>query len=201
MDFYSLLEEVQTIARNGLHYAENPYDIERYRRLLSLAEVQYNQLLEIPAQEIKQRFAAELGQITPKVGADAAIFNEQGQILLMQRVDDHKWCLPCGWVEPNEAPDVAAVRETWEETGLRVEVSELVDVFSRPASAKYGPHAMIAVVYLCRVVGGTLTLSHEGLALKYWPLEAVAAYEWHGIHRQYAMAAYQCWRNGQHSGF
>jgi len=57
------------------------------------------------------RFDAELGSITPKLGADAAIFNEKGQILLMERTDGSGWCLPCGWVDANERPVDAAVRE------------------------------------------------------------------------------------------
>jgi hypothetical protein len=40
---------------------------------------------------------AEVGYITPKIGADTAIFNERGELLLMERVDGTRWCLPCGW--------------------------------------------------------------------------------------------------------
>ena len=36
MDILSLLDEVQTIARNGLLFSENHYDRERYERLLDL---------------------------------------------------------------------------------------------------------------------------------------------------------------------
>lgn len=195
MDILSLLEEIQIIARNGLNYSENPYDLERYQRLLELATYTYSGMFSLPNDEIMQRFAAEIGYITPKVGADAAIFDEQGQILLMQRADDQKWCLPCGWVNPNESPMEAAVREAKEETGFEVEVIELVDVFSRKAGADYGPHSMIAVVYLCQITGGERRLSHEGLDLKYWPLEAVD--DWHGIHQQYARTAYLHWQRWQ----
>ena len=33
MDILPLLDELQIIARNGLHYSQNPYDRERYERL------------------------------------------------------------------------------------------------------------------------------------------------------------------------
>lgn len=195
MDIFTLLEELQGIARTGLNFTENPYDRARYEHLLRLAAAEYSGLLSLPEDGIRARFAAELGQITPKVGADAAIFNERGEILLMLRADDRKWCLPCGWMEPNESPAETAVREAREETGLQVEVVQLVDVFARRASARYGPHSMVAVVFMCRVMGGELTLSHEGLDLRYRAVGSVADDEWHGIHRQYAEAAHRLWQS------
>ena len=191
MDIYALLDELQTIARNGLTFATDSYDRERYERLLTLATQTYAELLDMPADETRTRFAAELGYITPKVGSDAAIFNERGEILLMDRVDGSGWCLPCGWVEPNERPIDAAVREVREETGLEVEVKQLVGVFTRMPSGRSGPHTMIAVVHLCEVVGGELTLSHEGLDLRYWHIDEMD--RWHATHERYARAAYAMW--------
>lgn len=198
MDILALLEELQTIARNGLTYATNHYDHERYQRLLELSAVHYEHLLDIPAAEVRQRFAAELGHITPKVGGDAAIFDPEGRILLVKRSDDGRWCLPCGWVEPNESPMEAAVRETREETGLEVRPLTLVDVFTRKANTGHGPHTAVAVVYLCEIIGGTLQGSHEGLDVGYWRLEDVPA--WHELHEQYATAAFAVWLKQNGSG-
>ncbi len=191
MDIFSLLEEIQAIARTGLHYTSGVYDRERYERLLNLAAGQYQELLDLPEEEVKARFKAEIGSITPKIGADAAIFNDQGQILLMDRVDGSGWCLPCGWVEVNERPVDAAIREVREETGLEVMAKQFVGLFTRPASAQNGPHSMVAVVHLCEVVGGQLTLSHEGLDLKYWSIDTVE--NWHATHEIYARAAHRMW--------
>lgn len=198
MDILALLEELQTIARNGLTYATNHYDRERYQRLLELSAVYYQNLLDIPAAEVRQRFAAELGHITPKVGGDAAIFDDEGQILLVKRSDDGRWCLPCGWVEPNESPMEAAVRETREETGLEVRSLTLVDVFTRKANTGHGPHTAVAVVYLCKIIGGSLQGSHEGSDIRYWRLEDVPA--WHELHQQYATAAFALWQKRIGSG-
>jgi ADP-ribose pyrophosphatase YjhB (NUDIX family) len=183
---------MQNIARNGLNYAQNPYDRERYEKLLALTTQSYGELLALPSDEIRAMFAAELHHITPKVGADAAIFNEKGEILLMERIDGSGWCLPCGWVEPQERPCDAAVREVREETGLEVEVKQLVGVFTRMPSQRFGPHTLIAIVHLCEVVGGQLKLSHEGLDLRYWSIEEMT--NWHGIHEKYARAAYKMWQ-------
>ena len=189
---FSLLDQIQHIARNGLNYAQNSYDRERYEKLLSLTAESYADLVDQPAEKIRELFLAEAGHITPKIGADAAIFNERGEILLMERVDGSGWCLPCGWVEAQERPWETAVREVWEETGLVVEVKQLVGVFTRMPSQKFGPHTIVAVVHLCKVVGGELTLSHEGLDLRYWPIDEM--FNWHGIHEKYARAAYVAWQ-------
>jgi ADP-ribose pyrophosphatase YjhB (NUDIX family) len=192
MDISPLLDELQTIARNGLTFTTNPYDKERYERLLGLATLYYGKALDLPPDQVKQKFAAELGYITPKVGGDAAIFDESGNILLVLRTDDQQWCLPCGWVEPNESPAQTAVRETKEETGLEVRVLHLVDVFTRLPNIGYGPHTAIAVVYLCEIVGGRLQLSFEHTAARYWNIEEVSA--WHELHEQYARAAFKVWQ-------
>lgn len=191
MDPYALLDEIQTIARNGLLFATNPYDRERYTRLLELATQAYSELLAVPDEAVRTRLLREIGYITPKVGADAAIFNDDGHILLMERADGSGWCLPCGWVEPNEKPAEAVVRETREETGLEVVVKRLVGVFTRMPSQWNGVHTMISVLHLCEVIGGDLTLSSEGLSLRYWPIDEVE--HWHATHEQYARAAYRVW--------
>lgn len=193
MNIFSFLDEIQTIARNGLYYASGHYDRERYERLLTLATQAYAELLTIPDEVIRSRFLNELGYITPKVGADAAIFNHHGEILLMERADGSGWCLPCGWVEPNEKPVEAVIRETREETGLEVVATQLVGVFTRLPGGLNGPHTMVAVVHLCEVVGGELTLSPEGLALRYWAIDEVQ--NWHATHQQYARIAYQMWQS------
>ncbi len=195
MDIFPLLDELQTIARNGLNFTTNPYDRERFERLLALATRYYGQVLDCPPQDIRQRFLAELGYITPKVGAEAAILDREGRMLLVRRADDGLWCLPCGWVEPNESPEEAAAREVQEETGLEVVPRHLVGVFTRKPNIGHGPHTAIAVVYLCEVTGGTLRTCHEVTEARYWRIEDVPA--WHELHRMYADAAHAAWRRRQ----
>jgi ADP-ribose pyrophosphatase YjhB (NUDIX family) len=176
-----------------LRYPTSEFDRERYERLFEIAAQTYSQILEVPNQAIRERFVAELGHITPKVGTDAAIFNANGEILLMERADGSGWCLPCGFVEPNESPSEGVVRETLEETGLVIKVQQLVGVFTRKPSAQMGPHTTISIVHLCAVVAGELETSHEGQALKYWPIDEMK--NWHTTHEILARAAHQLWRS------
>src|SRR5687767_10021748 len=91
----------------------------------------YGKALDMPASEVRARLQGELGSITPKVGADAAIFDEEGRILLVQRSDDRCCGLPAGWVDPNEAPANTVRREAREEMNLEVDPVQRVDVTFR----------------------------------------------------------------------
>lgn len=193
MDIFSLLDTLQTIARNGLHYATNEFDRERYEHLMKLATQAYSELLDVPDENIRKRFLNEIGYITPKVGTDAAIFNERGEILLMERADGSGWCLPCGFVEPNETPVEGIIREAREETGLEIKVSQLVGVFTRKPGAQMGPHTTICIVHICEIVDGQLKISHEGLTLKYWSIDEMK--NWHATHEIFARAAYKMWKS------
>ncbi len=194
MDILPLLNEIQSIARTGLNYTDNPYDRERYEHLLELASRYCGESIDRPAEYVLDRLRRELGHITPKVGADAAIFDQDGQILLTLRAtDDQKWCLPCGFVEPNESPLDAAVRETLEETGLEVRPLRLVDVFTRLPSAENGPHTVVSVVYLCEIVKGEIHLSHEVADVRFWQIEAVK--DWHRDHAKFATRAHAMWKD------
>ncbi|MFB3820043.1 MAG: NUDIX hydrolase N-terminal domain-containing protein [Candidatus Methylomirabilales bacterium] len=192
MDIFPLLDELQALARTGLNFTDGVYDRERYQRILGLVAQYYAQALDLPEPEVRQRLSGELGYITPKVGAEAAVFDEEGRILLVQRADDARWCLPCGWVEPNESPEEAAVREAWEETGLTVKVRRLVGVFTRKPEHGFGVHTAVAVVYLCDRVDGSPKLSHEVLDMAYRRLEDVS--DWHELHERYAAAAHAVWK-------
>ena len=50
--------------------------------------------------------------------ASVAVFDAHGRLLFGRRRDDGKWTLPGGHMEPGEAPEHAAKRELWEESGI-----------------------------------------------------------------------------------
>jgi len=53
------------------------------------------------------------------VGARGVILDESNRLLLIQRSDNHRWAIPAGAMELGESMEECAIRETWEETGLR----------------------------------------------------------------------------------
>jgi 8-oxo-dGTP diphosphatase len=94
-----------------------------------------------------------MGKIS--IGATAVVVKD-GKVLLTKRRDYPVWVLPGGAIEFGESPDQAAVRETLEETGLVVEVTRLIGVYTRVSAADRTDHGF---AYLAEIRGGTLT--HE----------------------------------------
>jgi len=71
----------------------------------------------------------------PEIAAVGAIAIRDGALLLVRRghaPSRGRWSLPGGRVEPGETPQDALVREIAEETGLIVEVGDLVGEVVRP---------------------------------------------------------------------
>ena len=60
-----------------------------------------------------------------QTGAAIIIINEQGQILLQERTDRNKWGLPGGCQDLGENLKDTAIREAYEETGIKLDPNEL----------------------------------------------------------------------------
>lgn len=94
---------------------------------------------------------------------------EEGKVLLTKREDFEVWCLPGGSVEEGETLAEGAIREAKEETGLDVELTRLVGVYSRMGG---GMHDVHAVLYTARQVGGALkTQPNETIEVAYFPFD------------------------------
>ena len=195
-DVFGLLDEVRAIARTGLHYSENPFDRERYERLLELAAHEYAERSGVDATEVRARFDAEIGHITAHIGVDAAVFDDQDRLLLVHRADDRKWGLISGWEDTNEPPWKTAVRELHEEAGVDARVDQLVGVFFRAARAGEHPHGTVSVLYLCSITGGRLQPQpHEVLEVAWRHVDEIPPAEWHHHHEHLARAALDAhWR-------
>ncbi|HCK66196.1 MAG TPA: NUDIX hydrolase, partial [Anaerolineae bacterium] len=71
------------------------------------------------------------GQI--RIGCCAVIFDSKREkVLLTQRTDNGRWCLPGGAMDSGESASEACEREVFEETSLKVKAKRLIGVYSNP---------------------------------------------------------------------
>jgi 8-oxo-dGTP pyrophosphatase MutT (NUDIX family) len=126
----TICRDIVEIAEEGVLETADPYNVERFEHLGELAA-------NVTAESIGyQRFAPfELHPSAAATGAEIAIRDEVGRVLLIQRSDTGQWAIPGGACEVGEDWAATAVREAGEETGLRLDPADLalVDVFDNRA--------------------------------------------------------------------
>ena len=95
--------------------------------------------------------------LEPKLAAVVLIAID-GKLVLVRRANEPalgEWSFPSGYVDRGEAVEDAAAREVREETGLEVEVTRLLGVYSR------ADDPVVLAAYAAEVVGGVLQAGDE----------------------------------------
>ncbi|MCE5317251.1 MAG: NUDIX hydrolase [Parachlamydia sp.] len=90
---------------------------------------------------------------------------DKKSVLLIKRCDVPVWVLPGGGIEPGETPEQAVMREVWEETGLRVALTQ--------KSGEYLPINRLSSpthVYECAIRDGMLRTGCETSDIAFWPV-------------------------------
>ena len=107
----------------------------------------------------------------PAVGV-AGVVIEDGRILLVRRGPNATrsglWCIPCGYLDYGEDVREGAVREVAEETGLVVEVGDVLWVasnFHDPAKLTVG------IWFEANVAGGVLRAGDDAVEAAFFDLE------------------------------
>jgi ADP-ribose pyrophosphatase YjhB (NUDIX family) len=167
------VRRLQALAEAAQHYARNDYERDRAEKLLDLAAEITAEHSTLSASEARAAFTAQPGYVTPKVDVRGAVFRD-GQLLLVRESVDGGWTFPGGWADVGEEPHVAAEREVFEESGLRVNAVRLVGVYDANRVEGSLPlfHAY-KILFLCEVVGGEPATSSETSEVGFFPLDAL----------------------------
>jgi len=158
-------EGLAAIARTGLGFTESLYERERFEEILrvaadirSVADEGIGDQLD--AVGLVEEWMGQVGRgvpgyVTPKVAVGAAVGNERGELLLIQRADSGVWLYPTGWCDVGYSAAEVVVKEVQEETGIEVEAERLIAVLD---GLRLGMTRvpLYSLVFSCRAVGGTL---------------------------------------------
>ena len=82
-----------------------------------------------------------------QTGAAIIIRNEKGQILLQERTDRDKWGLPGGCQDLGEDLRVTAVREAFEETGIKLEPDKIILIDTLSGESRKNSYPNGDIVY------------------------------------------------------
>lgn len=107
--------------------------------------------------------APKANSLVPACGVLAV--GDDGSLLLQRRRDTGQWAIPMGKMELGETPTECAVRETEEETGVRVETTGILGVYSDPGHIVAYTDGEVRqeyeVILLGRAVGGAPAANDE----------------------------------------
>ncbi|MBN1430654.1 MAG: NUDIX hydrolase [Anaerolineae bacterium] len=108
---------------------------------------------------------------------------QDDRVLLVRRAvipERGKWAFPAGYIDYDDDPRQAAVREVLEETGLEIHITRVIDILGRDRTP--GAKTSIAILFEGEVVGGVLSAQDDAseaafFALEDLPTNELAAFE------------------------
>ncbi len=157
-------ETLSGIARTGLGFTESLYEQERFEEILKVAadiRAEADGQGDDPeAGGLVQEWMDTVGKgvpgyVTPKVAVGAAVGNDRGELLLIQRADSGIWLYPTGWCDVGYSAAEIVVKEVQEETGIIVEPVRLIAVLDG-LRLGFTRVPLYSLLFYCRAVGGEL---------------------------------------------
>lgn len=158
------LKRMQAMARTGLTYTENPYDVERYEEMRETTNALLAELSNAKLDQVQFHFdQLDDDYPTPKVDVRGVLIQD-GKLLLIQEKSDAKWAMPGGWCDIGYSPSENVVKEVFEESGFKVKPVRILAVWDKakhdhPEDLRY----VYKINFLCEISGGELKVGHEAL--------------------------------------
>lgn len=124
----ALAKELRAIAAYGLNFAQNPFDEERYRAVLSVSARLEAMTMGGEAQSLLENYQRNAFALSAMPSVEAVVL-QGDKILLVHRKDDNLWCLPGGITDPGETLAESTLRELREETGIVGHIQTLLGIY------------------------------------------------------------------------
>lgn len=159
---FEKIQRVQALAEIGLEFSKNSYDRERYQELNEISLQMLTHITDVPVEKIVPVLMEKNGYKTPKVDVRAVVFNDKNEILLIQEKADNCWAMPGGWADIGYSPAEVAVKECFEEAGLKAEPLKLLAVLDKqkqkmPPAFEY----VYKIFLLCKKLNDNIAVGAE----------------------------------------
>lgn len=197
-------DKLRDISALGLRFAKDIYDHDHYGAVQNIAMAMAAMATGETMERMEPLRVPIFSRPTPFVGGDGAVIDDDGCLLLIQRADNHQWALPGGALEVGETPAEGAVREVFEETGVRCTPVTLVGVFDSQLLPVPTPHHMYMFLFLCRPseseVVSPASHSHEVLDMGWFADDDLPA-DLDPRHATRIPEAFRVWRGDERAYF
>jgi ADP-ribose pyrophosphatase YjhB (NUDIX family) len=135
-----------------------------------------------------------IAYVNPRLVVTTLPVTPDGELVLLRRGIEPgrgSWAQPGGFLEVDETVHQAAIRETFEETGLVVEPGEIIGLYTRLEAA------VVTIAFESKVVGGTAAPTREALEIATFAPEAIP---WSGLAFRTTMWMLRDWLDRRHPG-
>lgn len=196
---YLIADEMRGMATLEKRFATDPYIAERAHKMMVLA-ARLAALVDTAHDEAQTLSAftnPDLFRASPAVGADAAVFNPQGEILLIRRQGDGTWAMPGGISEIGDTPAETAVKELWEEAGLRGGVRRLLGVFDAQRWGSLSPIHHLSFVFEIECDHLVPAPGLEATEARFFAASDLPAHNMHPSHTRRVPRVFEAWKNGE----
>ncbi len=146
-------DKLRDISAMGLRFCKDFHDREGFQQVQDVAIEMLAFAVDEPLEQVEPLRAPIFGRPTPFAVGDAAVIDDAGNILLIQRADNQLWAMPGGALAVGETPAEGVVREAFEETGVRCEPVALVGVYDSRLCGTPTRHQLYQFVFLCKPLG------------------------------------------------
>ncbi|MFE3195934.1 NUDIX hydrolase [Nocardia sp. NPDC059240] len=119
--------------------------------------------------------APAANSVRPSAGA---FVRRDDAVLLICRSDNGNWSMPGGAHDPGESLSHTAVRETQEETGVDVQLTGIVGIFTDPThvihyTSNDEVRQEFTIIYRAEPIGGVPTPSSESTQVEWVPVDKI----------------------------
>jgi 8-oxo-dGTP diphosphatase len=122
---------------------------------------------------------------SPSTGTIAV---KDGKIVMIQRgrpPSKGKWAFPSGFIEMDETPEEAALREMEEESGMTGEILDLIGVYYEK-SELWGD--LLVIMYLVNVTGGEMMAGDDAVDARLFTKDEIPLFKFQSFRQSWEQA-------------
>lgn len=166
-----IAREIQALSQSGLAFAQNEFEIDRYKKIESLSAKILAHCCDEPVENSLSIFSGQEGYATPKIDVRSAVIKDN-KILLVKEKMDGRWAMPGGWADVGDFPSEVAIRETLEESGYNIKINKLIACFDANRSGRPLQffHAF-KIIFLCDCLEQASEHDHEILEVGFFEFD------------------------------